>query len=263
MERVAFLVEGTGERLACLLNPESVVVRRRAGVRSRAGSQRPLTGAGLSDDPLLYTGGGVTTLELDLLFDVALAGSSVPADDVRQLTGPLWQLAENLPQRQGHGRPPVVHFVWGKSWSFPSVVVAAAERLESFTPEGAPRRSWLRLRLRRVSVEITAAPAAPAVRPALAAAAPAALAAARPAAPGAADLTSENLAVHELAGEGAAEAGAPPPAVERLDQLAARWYRNPAYWRLVALVNDIADPLRVEAGRVLRIPALAPAEESP
>ena len=28
MERVAFLVEDTGERIPCLLNPESLVVRR-------------------------------------------------------------------------------------------------------------------------------------------------------------------------------------------------------------------------------------------
>ena len=35
MERVAFVVESTGERLGCLLNPESLVLRRLAGIRPR------------------------------------------------------------------------------------------------------------------------------------------------------------------------------------------------------------------------------------
>ena len=35
MERAAFLIEDTNQRLECLLNPESLVVRRVAGVRDR------------------------------------------------------------------------------------------------------------------------------------------------------------------------------------------------------------------------------------
>ena len=35
MERVAFLIEETNERLRCLLNPETLVLRRTAGVRPR------------------------------------------------------------------------------------------------------------------------------------------------------------------------------------------------------------------------------------
>src|SRR4030067_1490373 len=95
MERAAFVIEDTNQRLECLLNPESLVVRRVAGVRSRASLGGKLTGARLAEDPLLYTGGGRTELELDLLFDVNLAGSSVASEDVRALTAPLWNLAEN------------------------------------------------------------------------------------------------------------------------------------------------------------------------
>src|SRR5688500_15063738 len=95
MERVAFLIEPGGQRLACLLNPETVVMRRHAGVRRRRSVGGPLTGAGLSDDPLLYTGGGLTELRLDLLFDVSVAGSTVTSEDVRELTGPFWRMAEN------------------------------------------------------------------------------------------------------------------------------------------------------------------------
>ncbi len=252
MERVAFLVEQTGQRLACLLNPESLVVRRSAGVRTRSASRRPLAGADLSDDPLLYTGGGTTTLELDLLFDVSLAGSSVPTDDVRQLTAPLWQLAENAGAGQGYGRPPLVHFVWGKSWSVPGIVVAVAERLESFTPEGAPQRSWLRMRLRRVNESPTARPQAQAPLPSI-----------DPSLLEDAELAPADIAAHELAGEGTTVEGEPATAGERLDQVAYRWFGNPAYWHLLAQVNDLADPLRLEAGQVLRVPSLAPPEASP
>ena len=64
MERVTFLVEETGERLDCLLNPESIDISRRSGVRARRSFGGALTGRGSSDDPLLYTGGGPRTLSL-------------------------------------------------------------------------------------------------------------------------------------------------------------------------------------------------------
>src|SRR5438132_13528251 len=104
MERVAFLIEETGVRLGCLLNPEGLVTRRIAGVRRRRSLSGHLTGTQLADDPLLYTGGGRMELELDLLFDVSLAGSSITSDDVRDLTRPLWDLGENVPAEYGRGR---------------------------------------------------------------------------------------------------------------------------------------------------------------
>src|SRR5262249_44963040 len=74
--------------------------------------------------------------------------------DVRDLTRPLWELAENSGAGSmgevRSGRSPLVTFVWGKAWNIPGVVTAVAEKLESFTDDGAPRRSWLRMRLLRV-----------------------------------------------------------------------------------------------------------------
>jgi hypothetical protein len=150
MERIAFLLEETGERIDCLLNPESFVVRRMAGVQSRRSIGGPLTGAALTDDPLLYTGGGRTELTLDLLFDVSLATNPTPLTDVRAMTQPLWNLAENRADERS-GKPTLVRFIWGKAWNVPAVVAAVAERYEYFTPEGVPQRSWLRMRLVRVS----------------------------------------------------------------------------------------------------------------
>lgn len=233
MERVAFLIEDTGERLGCLLNPESLVLRRQAGIQPRQTAGGLVTGADLADDPLFHSGGGRTELTLDLLFDVALAGSSISSEDVRDLTGPLWALAENHRQ-EGTSRPVLCRFVWGKSWNFPGIVSAVAERLESFTALGVPRRSWLRLRLLRSLEPVAAAP--------------------RPSQPPLDVMAAgfpEQVTVHEIVGGEAAEGG------ERLDQLAYRYYGNPAWWRELAASNGVDDPMRLPAGSLLDIPPLA------
>ena len=98
MERVAFLLERSGERISCLLNPENLEARRTAGVRTRLAGGGFLTGVARSEDPLIATGGGVTEYDLNLLFDVEVAreGRAPTAvedgrgpaedDDVRALT---------------------------------------------------------------------------------------------------------------------------------------------------------------------------------
>jgi len=244
MERVAFLIEETGERIGCLLNPDTLVIRRAAGVQTRRSGGGQLTGAGLSDDPLLYTGGGKTELEIDLLFDVSLAGSTVTTEDVRDLTRPLLGLAENTSGREGYKRPPLVRFVWGKSWNIPGVVAAVAERYEQFTAEGAPQRSWLRMRLLRVSEPATnAGVVAPlndstTSQPVLTEL------------PEGLEIPEEQISVHEILGGDADDQAAG----ERLDEIAAQQYGDPAYWRLLAAFNDLDDPMRIPAGTALRIP---------
>jgi hypothetical protein len=247
MERAAFLIERTGERLPCLLNPETLVVRRLAGVRPRRSVGGQLTGAGLADDPLLYTGGGTTELTLDLLFDVALATatkspdptSSLLTDDVRDLTRPLWQLSENAAGEDGYGRVPLVRFVWGKSWNIAGVVTAVAERYERFSPGGAPGRSWLRMRMLRVAEP--APPAASEIVPRIPQQLPEI------------EIPEDQLRIHELTGGSSGEeVGA--PVGERLDQLAQRYYGDSAFWRVIAAFNNLDDPTRVPAGTALRIP---------
>jgi hypothetical protein len=83
MERVTFLVERTGDRIPCLLNPEALEVRRSAGIVRRRGAGGAIIGNPRTDDPLVATGGGVTEYVLKLLFDVdvlaAQSGSGVLA----------------------------------------------------------------------------------------------------------------------------------------------------------------------------------------
>jgi hypothetical protein len=237
MERVGFLIEETGERLGCLLNPETIEISRQAGVRPRKLSNLAMTGRGLKDDPLLYTGGGRTELKLDLLFDTTLGGSSIQAEDVRSLTQALWRLSENEPGPEGYGRLPAIRFIWGKSWNIPCVIAAIAERFESFNSEGTPRRSWIRLRLLRAGQEEDSLRAeagamfGPGTEP-----------------------FPEEIPIHEIVG-GQGEFGEEPSGPgERLDQIAERTYGDPSLWRRLAEASGVEDPLRLRAGLLLRCP---------
>ncbi|EMY32162.1 hypothetical protein D477_021573 [Arthrobacter crystallopoietes BAB-32] len=145
MEHVSFLIEETGEHLSCLLNPESLVMTRTAGVETRRSSGGRLTGTGLADDPLLFTGGGRTELQLELLFDVDLAPADIPVTDVRQMTRPIWKLAENSAEAARRRRPPLACLAWGMAWFIPGIVTEVAERFDRFAPDGSPLRSWLKL----------------------------------------------------------------------------------------------------------------------
>jgi hypothetical protein len=241
MERVAFLIDATGERIDCLLNPETIEVTRLAGVRPRGSAGGQLIGAGLADDPLLFTGGGRTELTLDLLFDVDFVDEATRPTDVRALTRRLWQLAENSAEDGGVVRPPLVRMVLGKSWNVPGVIVAVAERFDAFDSGGAPRRSWLRLKLVRVAESAAAARAAfdddlaAAQRvPAVAGGAPAAV---------------------QAQGDGRAE---PDYSGVRFDLLATDALGSPFRWRLLAEHNGIANPLQVPAGTVLSVPPPGP-----
>ena len=240
MERVAFLLEKTGERIPCLLNPESIVVRRLAGVRTRRSAGGPLTGAGLKDDPLLYTGGGTTEINLDLLFDIAIGGSTIATEDVRDLTRPLWELAEGSPEESGFSRPPVVRFVWGKAWNIPAIVVAVAERLENFTSQGFPGRSWMRMRLLRVPEPPLASPDAPTLGPSM------------PKVTADAEIPPDQLVVREIRGgvpQGQEEGSAPV----RLDVIAHELCGYP-WWKPIAELNNLDSPTQIPSGTLLRIP---------
>jgi hypothetical protein len=244
MDRVSFLIERTGERLGCMLNPETLRIARRAGLRPRRSLGGALTGRGLSDDPLQATGGGVTELTLDLLFDVSIAGSTLQTNNVRDLTAPFWALAENVEEENGFGGVPAVRFVWGKVWNVPAVVAELAERFDQFTPEGVPQRSWVRMRLLRVPEPDPAPP------------------------PGTHSPDRVLQLMEDVEGTGPAtldsaseEASATivtaaPAAGERLDDLAQRTWGDASLWRLIAAFNQVDDPLHVPAGQVLRLPPL-------
>lgn len=249
MERVMFLVERTGDRISCLLNPESLEVRRVAGLQRRTGAGGATLGALRGDDPVVTVGGGTTEYDLNLLFDVdiAMEGRSVVATasaspaqsrmDVRSLTQPLWALAETASDAAGMALPQRVRFIWGKSWNVPSVVVAAAERLDRFDANGVPQRSWLSLRLRRVDEDSVSSGPSPA-----------------PITPQFELGTSPSTLPegdHDVVPLIIDDAGTPQ---NRLDLIADAHGGDPALHRVFAEWSGIDDMLRVPVGTVVRVP---------
>lgn len=242
MERVAFLVDKTGERIDCMLNPESVTMTRLAGVRTRGTASGQLTGTGLADDPLQFTGGGRTELTLDLLFDVDFVDEQNRPTDVRALTNKLRMLAENSDEELGNCRPPLVRLVWCKSWNIPCIITALAERFDAFGVDGRPRRSWLRMKMVRVAQ--SAAEAALSYEDELARASADAVGAQQESGTGVQDAV-------QAVGEGNAD---PEYTGVRFDLLATDALGNPFLWRRLAQHNDIDNPFAISPGEVLSIP---------
>ncbi|KXU87041.1 hypothetical protein CR51_36250 [Caballeronia megalochromosomata] len=154
MERVAFLIEATGERIDCLLNPESLELRREAGIDRRSlvgGFIGGYVGDSAWSDDALVCGGGRTELQLDLLFDTSLVPAPAECNDVQELTNPFWGLAEHAADANGRRRQHVVRLVWGKAWNVPGIVASVAGRFECFLQNGAPQRCWLRMLFIRVA----------------------------------------------------------------------------------------------------------------
>jgi hypothetical protein len=245
--RVGFVIESTRQRITALLNPVSLVVSRTAGIVPERTVSGAFSRRGAADAPLLYTGGGRTELNLELLFDAPLhaalrgtapAPASADEPDVRDMTAPFFMLAENS---EDPARLPIVRFIWGKSWNVRGIVAAVSERLEHFTQSGVPQRSWMKMRFLRVLESASASEGRPVV-------AAAAL--------DTSDAARERARDHVIAGSGspaAAHTG------ERLDALASRYYGNPSLWRVLARYNGIDDPARIAPGTTLRIPPIGPA----
>lgn len=242
MERVAFCIDETRERIPCMLNPEHLVVQRMSGLRPRSIGGGAIAGRGLSDDPVQFTGGGRTELDLRLLFDVDLLGGETGTarpEDVRDLTSRLLRLAENTDVDGRFTAPPVIRLIWGTAWNIPGVIMAIAERHESFDDRGRPRRSLVRLLLRRVAEP----PLVPGGR--------------RPPSrlqlvpPDAFDPPPAGGVPAGQAGERLVTADADEP----LDIVALRRVGAPEAWRSIATATGIDDPLRIPPGLRLRLPA--------
>lgn len=237
MERVTFLAEENNQRLSCMLNPETLLLKRSSGVRPRESLSGPVESGNRGDNPLLFTGGGHTILELDLVFDVSIPGSSIVTKDVRDLTKPIWDLSENYQRSDRRHRPALCRFIWGKCWNIPGVVSAVAERLESFTPEGIPRRSWLRLRLLRMQQQPQSSLRENEFWPTSETRTGTTMS-------GSSNLPAGGQSPDTQAGFGTAVPDITENSAERIDLYSFHTTGDPANWRETATVFNLADPLR-------------------
>jgi hypothetical protein len=234
MERVTFIIESSDTQLTCLLNPESLTVQRNAGIRPRHSLQSAVSVHGWADDAWLCTGGGRTIIDFELLFDVQLNGSTIHTNDVRELTAPFSELAENIKSDDGEIKIPQIRFVWGKNWNIPGIITHVAERFERFTLNGMPQRSWLKMRFIRVSGKFNRfQPSTTEILKSL-----------------------DNENSEDIFEEGDFETYR-VKAGDRLDLISEKYFGSPAQWRLLANENDIVDPLNLAEGILIRIPRTA------
>lgn len=160
------------------------------------------------------------TMSLTLMFDTTDLGIPVLVH-----TTALLQLMERSPALLTFGasrnssRPPWVVFHWGTLASFKMVVTKLDITFTYFGMDGTPLRAKAVLQLKQFEAEMLSTLQNPT------------------------SFTPELQTVHRV------QAG------ETLDRIAAKHYGDPARWRQIAAANDIIDPLGMEAGTDLVIPA--------
>ncbi|MCB0912523.1 MAG: LysM peptidoglycan-binding domain-containing protein [Propionibacteriaceae bacterium] len=166
-----------------------------------------------------FQAGQPATFTLSLLLDTSLTGDSVTTH-TDQLFG-LLKVDSSLPgadSQRNSARPPWVQLVWGSTQTFKAVVERLSVRFTFFSGDGTPLRARADLSLKQWEDE----DAAPLQNPT--------------------SFTPHPHRVHVL------RSG------ETLDRLAARYYRDPGSWRLIAEANHIQDPLALPVGNPLVIP---------
>ena len=169
---------------------------------------------------LQFSGGNPIELTMQLIFDTSLTGESVQS----KYTSKLWDLAmvneQNLDQKTNRGQPPRCELSWGQNWSFKAVVTSISEKLTLFLPDGTPIRSEMNLTLKQAEDE------------------------------------GKFPFQNPTSGGTVGQRSHIVRQRETLDGIAATEYGQARYWRYIAEVNHIDNPLAVRPGKVLRLPPL-------
>ena len=100
-----------------------------------------------------FGSGQPTTLQMQLFFDT-YARDGAPKDVRKAYTEAIWDMMKVDPalsnKKNKKGRPPIVIFQWGSTWSFKAVITSIKERFTLFLPDGTPVRSTLDVTFQQV-----------------------------------------------------------------------------------------------------------------
>ena len=165
---------------------------------------------------LKFGGGDSMTLKMQLFFDTYTTGK-----DVRETTNRIWKLmniSEKLTDMtNAKGRPPMVEFQWGKTWSFKAVITNISQKFTLFRYDGTPVRATL---------DVTFWQAKEAGHY-----------------PGQNPTTKGSPGYkRRVVKEG-----------DSIDWIAYEEYGDSAMWRFIADTNNLGDPHRLRPGQVLAI----------
>jgi hypothetical protein len=170
------------------------------------------------DSPVLqFIRGQNEKLTLDLFFDSTADGLDENATDVRDLTGPFYQLVKIQPRTHA---PPRIRFTWGRGLTFKAIVESVTQKFNLFSPSGVPLRATLSVTFREYKTLEE-------------------------------QLQELNLQSADHSRRYVVQRG------DTLSSVAARLYRDPREWRRIADINsEVADPIRLTPGATLVIPPL-------
>jgi hypothetical protein len=162
-----------------------------------------------------FVGTNPSTLQMELMFDEWESGSGEVAEKVEKLLS--WTNPTPRSISANTPAPPIVYFQWGSRTLFDAFLRSVSARYTLFKSDGAPLRA-------NVTVVFEEVPSEPA---------------------------RQNPTSGGRTGE---RARLVKPG-DSLQSIAYQEYGDPTRWRRLAAANDIDDPLRLEAGTQLRIPA--------
>ncbi len=166
--------------------------------------------------PPEFKGPDPCKLALEMFLDATDTMSDKVVKTVEQLFACC--VATDDSRKQGKGSPPWVIFSWGAMVGFPAYVASVTAKYTLFTPAGLPVRAVCTVNLEEISGE-----------------------------QGGQNPTSGALAARDshLLVDG-----------DSLHSLAFREYGDAELWRVIAVANEIDDPMRVRPGRRVLVPAL-------
>ena len=134
-EKAKIINVDTREEIDCMFNPTDYKF-------SKSNTWEPKGGEGKNMPQLEFIKGGSMTLEMDLFFDTYATGG-----DVRKTTNKIWKLmnvSEKLTDKAStKGRPPIVEFHWGSTWTFKAVITSLNQSFTLFRYDGIPVRATM------------------------------------------------------------------------------------------------------------------------
>jgi hypothetical protein len=142
-----------GTVVPCMFNPKDYTFSKQ-----NQWTQKDTKGSNIAQ--FEFASGQPTTLQMQLFFDtyanLKQNGASSPQDVRKAYTEAIWEMMKVDPalssindsgghgsQKNKKGRPPVVSFRWGSTWSFKAVITNIKEHFTLFFPDGTPVRSTL------------------------------------------------------------------------------------------------------------------------
>ncbi|HET8841413.1 MAG TPA: hypothetical protein VFN35_08085 [Ktedonobacteraceae bacterium] len=150
-----------GTSVECMFNPKEYTFSKQ-----NAWTAKQSKGSNIAKYE--FGNGQPATLTMQLFFDTytnikhASSEGSSPKDVRKEYTQAIWAMMKvdtalggigGGSAKHNKGRPPVVGFQWGSTWSFKAVITNLKERFTLFLPDGTPVRSTLDITFQQVQDE--------------------------------------------------------------------------------------------------------------